>query len=136
MSLSHYVDTKHPKKILVKLRSSDIAVASFRKDGIDANIIPMLMALIHSIHLDRRYWNLPMTCWNCNKKFNQDKDGRNIFVLYKDPIGNEHKVHKNCSKSLSFVVVPTAQVGDGSYIGDGGFVKGSEPTIDGDEKYE
>lgn len=41
------------------------------------------------------------TCWWCRKKFMRNvQTDQDIFVVIADPIGNQHKVHKNCSVNV------------------------------------
>jgi len=36
-------------------------------------------------------------CWDCGRKLVYLK-GKPVFAIYVDPIGAEHKVHKDCLK--------------------------------------
>ena len=42
----------------------------------------------------------PKFCWTCGSKLQLDKQGKLIFRMLPDPIGNEHRVHVECSKQL------------------------------------
>jgi hypothetical protein len=43
-----------------------------------------------------RYNSHRLPCWWCNGPLEKDKAGGLIYVLVKDPLGHEHKVHKVC----------------------------------------
>ena len=55
---------------------------------------------------------MSLFCWQCRKKLEKRADGTLIFVVHKDEIGNEHRVHKICGASLGRQTRVTAQTGD------------------------
>ncbi len=48
-----------------------------------------------------------MICWHCGTSLIDLGDGE-IFAEYTDPLGNKHKLHKQCAKNAEYAKSFTA----------------------------
>lgn len=56
-----------------------------------------------------------MICWHCGQELATTKTGAPIFAEYRDPLGNTHKLHKQCAKHPDYKPRITAQASKGKF---------------------